>query len=307
MKVYVPFFICSIVFIVVIFFMYNPAYDYILKNNIYGYSTESFDVIVKEKLYLDKYYTYIDCHITNDEFDMENNEVYIKIDDCNIDIVKVNHLLKYYSKVDVFEMLTLEFDYTLINDDNYKEVLYLFDEEYFISNRLSRYLNFEGDDALINVNLNHDLIEYKDYTLVENISELVVVNKFNKLNDVNKDLSYCLGYYVYSADMCNNMKDFLSELKNSNISYTILKTYSRNDLFDEHATGLALDLDYDYSYDNLVEEIASRYGFIYRYKDEYNTVTSIVEQGHFRYVGDSSLEIYQLQLSLEQYIYYKSF
>ncbi|MFV0424007.1 MAG: hypothetical protein ACK5K7_00320 [Bacilli bacterium] len=158
---------------------------------------------------------------------------------------------------------------------------------------------------ILNVNLNHDLKEYTDYSIKNKVDELVVINKYNMLGDFNANLNYCMGYYVFSIEMCNNFKAFLEEISDVNISYEVIESFEKRDLFDEHATGLAINIQYDYNYNNLVEEIASRHGFVLRYKNEYFNVCGYEEEGHFRYVGDVSVELYNLQVSLEEYIYLK--
>ncbi len=306
MKVYVPFFIVSVCLVLFLSIFYNPALDFIVRRNIYSYSNESFEIILDKNLKVDKYYNYIDCNVGKKEFVDEYIWFYKEIDECSVEIEKVNYLLKWFDKNEVHGMINMNFDYTLINDENVKFVKQIIFDSDFDENKFERYLSYSGSKVILNVNLNHDLIQYKDYNEVNDINSLTIINNYNKVGGINYNFSYCIGYYVYNEEMCNGLQEFLEELRNHNVNYLVTKTVTYDDLFDEHISGLAIDIDYDNQYDGLVESIASRHGFILRYKQEYNDVVGHVEPGHFRYVGEKSLDIYSKQISLEEFVYFNS-
>lgn len=306
MKVYVPFFVISICMAIVLMFLYNPSQDFKVTNNIYSYSEESFAIINKKQLVLDRYYIYIDCHVGDKNFKEENISFYKNLSDCSLSIDKVNYLLKFFKNNDVEKMLEINFDYQLINEDNYKRVKAIIFDEKFESARFERYLKYDGEKRVLNVNLDHDVADYVDFKVVDKLSYLTVINKKNRLNSIDFNLSYCLGYYVFDEVMCNDFRLFLEELRSENVEYSIIKIFDKNDLFSEHSSGLAVDIKYDYELNNYVENLASKHGFILRYKSDYLNVTSYEEAGHFRYVGDKSTEIYELQVSLEEFVYFNS-
>lgn len=302
MKVYVPFFIVSLCCIIVIKSLYSPLDDFVIKKNMYNYSKKSYSEINRRNLKLDGYYIFIDCNILSKKFKNNNISFYKRLNKCEYDLDMVNYLLQYYNEDDALLMLSKEFNYELINKDNAQKVFNFVSDKKFIGENLQRYLMFNGNKVVLNVNLNYDLEPYQNYNEVLEVNELTIINKYNKLANLNK-LSYCIGYYVYSDDMCSSLKLFQQSLTNEGIDFSIEKVQSREDLFDEHATGLAVDLNYDYTYENLVESIAYKYGFILRYKESYRDILGDAENGHFRYVGKFSVEIYNSKLSLDEYKY----
>lgn len=302
MKVYVPFFIVSICIIVFAWFLYSPINDVEIKRNMYNYSNKSYEEIKNNKYNINKYYLYIDCHVNNKDFVEKNIEYYKVLSNCDGDINKVNYLVKYYKPGEVNRILYSDFDYKLITNKNYKDALKYITDKNFISENFNRYLSYDGSKSVLNVNLNYDLEPYQNYNEVNDVELLTVINKYNKLNNLNK-LTYCKGYYVYNSEMCDSLDLFFKELSKENIIYKVEKVHSREDLFDEHATGLALNISYDFSYENLVEKIAMQYGFILRYKDNYQDVLVDVENGHYRFVGEYSEEIYNSKLSLDEFNY----
>ncbi|MFV0499287.1 MAG: hypothetical protein ACK5NF_04550 [Bacilli bacterium] len=303
MKTYIPFFIISIFIIFVIYMNYNPANDFVIEENLYKYNNNSYQKIQELEIELDRYYEYIDCNILKDDFDVNNIGIYKKIRNCDVNLDKINHLTKYYSIDDIIKMVEIEFDYKLINKSNNRKFRKLFGDEYFIESRTERYLDYKGEDAILNVNLDYDLSAYDNYNTIYEVNELSIVNKYNKLNSANRNWTYCYGFSVYNNKMCNDLEKFFDELDSFNIKYTIVKTLDKGDLYDEHATGLAIDLDYKEEHDSTIEKIGSKYGFILRFKKEYSAIFKYEERGHFRYVGEKSNEIYKLQISLDEYNY----
>lgn len=87
-------------------------------------------------------------------------------------------------------------------------------------------------------------------------------------------------------------------------------TFSARPGYSEHQTGLAFDL--KHTNGTLVEtsdevkwikENAHKYGFIVRYTSDKQSITGFIgEPWHLRYIGDEATQIYQSNLSLEEYL-----
>ncbi len=283
---------------------YNRTADYQLVRNIYNYSDESYEKLVESNLAVDSYNAFIDCNINSEGFDYDNLELYLLLDRCS-DLDKVNQLKKFYSNEDVLLLTEIEFDYRLVTETNYLRVLDVVYDQYFKQENFSRYLVYEGQKIVMNVNLNHDLEKYGNYNVVNTIDELVIVNPYNKLVSASNNLYNCNGQMVYSYEMCENVKMFFNELVNENIAFTVVKSFDASNLFDEHATGLAIDLEVYDERIKQVESIASKYGLIFRYKPDYEDVISWGEDNvHLRYVGSSAIAIFTANKSLEEFLYF---
>ena len=110
--------------------------------------------------------------------------------------------------------------------------------------------------------------------------------------------------YEYQKNLYNNY------LKTDEVS--IVDTYSARAGHSEHQTGLAFDIynvKYPYTEFGNTEEFkwlkdnAYKYGFILRYKKEFEHITGYKEEPwHIRYVGNAAEEIYKSNITLEEYI-----
>ncbi len=284
---------------------YSSTIDYKLNDNVFNYSENSFKTLVKEDVYVNSYNEFVDCNVNKKGFDFSKLSLYFQIDTCR-NLEMVNKLSEFYDLKEILVLSEKEFDFSLINENNYLKVLLVVSDDMFKQENFSRYLDYEKDKAVLNVNLNHDLDEYSSYNDVSSVDELVVVNPYNKLVKANSNLYKCDNDLFYSFEMCQNVKMFFNELVLENINYNIIKAFDASNLFDEHATGLAFDLDVKSERISQVESIASKYGLIFRYKDNYSDVLSWGEkQTHLRYVGSVALEIYSQNISLEEFLYTK--
>lgn len=296
-----------VVNVIVIYFgiciFYSTTNDYQLVDNLYGYSDESFNALREKGVKLASYNTFIDCNASDDNFDVNNIELYTKLNVC-VDVSTINILQEYFSDIEIISIYEKSFDVSFLNEENKDKFYNIVIDENYQPNKLERYINYEGEKVILNVNLNHDLPMYYEYDIVDIVDELVVVNPYNRLFVANSNLYRCKGYYMYDLKMCENYLLFKNELEQENIDFKLVKTFSDLDLHDEHATGLAIDLEIVDERYNLVEKIGSKYGFVIRYKETYQNVTGVGEEvGHFRYVGTHASSIFEMNISLEEYVY----
>lgn len=299
------FYVFTIIVLVVIqyilvFSFYRDVSDYKLVDNIYGYSEDSYVALKELNLDVEEYNAFIDCNVNEVDFKVENYLLYQQVKSCDASLEKLNGLSEFYTNDVILEVYELEFDYNLISSENQETFLQIIKNQKYDSKKLLRYLSYSGGDIVMDVNLNYDLVPYSEYNIVRLDNELVVVNVYNKLTEYNKNTYYCEGNYVYSEEMCNQYELFKNALLQENISMYITKSLDSSDLFCEHATGLAIDIFANTDRWDLIVKIASEYGFIY-YVDDRGISCS--EVGHFRYVGSVSSQIYELQISLEEYLY----
>lgn len=201
----------------------------------------------------------------------------------------------------------------------------------------------DEETSVLLVNLDMDKAEYEDATIVEKFSNTMLVNKHRMLekdfvpdNLVNisetdassDDLKANRTAYVAFKQMKKEAENegyhlvinsaYRTYEDQEEISNTYLNLYGQNYVnkyvlksgYSEHQTGLAFDIgstdtkvfinsdEYTWIVDNCY-----KYGFIYRFKSEYETITGIRHEAwHYRYVGKKiAKEIYDKNLSLEEY------
>lgn len=139
------------------------------------------------------------------------------------------------------------------------------------------------------------------------ISEKALKNYIKMIDDLRKEglnVDLISGYrsYTYQKNLYNNYVKQDGVLK--------ADTYSARPGHSEHQTGLAFDLgkkgtylkETDKEYEWILKN-AYKYGFIIRYKKEFESITGYMfEPWHLRYVGKSSLDIYKKNITLEEYL-----
>jgi len=202
--------------------------------------------------------------------------------------------------------------------------------------------NIDSELVVIYVNIGLDKDFYEDVTTTDKFSYDMLVNKYHgvsenfipeNLVDVPSDYGKnqklneeALKAFIKMSDDCkaatnykllirSGYRDFEEQEKTYNTySKTFDKTYAENYVthpgFSEHHTGLAIDVKAEstdvfasskeskWAYDN-----AYKYGFILRYKKEYENITGIkYESWHFRYVGiDIATYIHDHEMTYEEY------
>lgn len=201
----------------------------------------------------------------------------------------------------------------------------------------------DEETSVLLVNLDMDKAEYEDATIVKEFSNDMLVNKHRMLEkdfipddlvsiseeDASSDDLQCnrTAYIAFKQMKKEAEKEGYHLVINSayrtyedqeEISNTYLSLYGQNYVdkyvlkpgYSEHQTGLAFDIgstdtnvfiksdEYTWIVDN-----SYKYGFIYRFKSEYEEITGIRHEAwHYRYVGKKiAKEIYEKDISLEEY------
>ena len=256
---------------------------------------------------------------------------YSKDDINNILKSASNESLKEFLEKDYIENISkfLEVDYSILtNIDRYIEY--------------QNKHNIDKELVVMYVNIGLDKEFYKDVSTTNEFSYDILVNKYHavsedfipenlvdvpseygknqKLNEealkafINMSQD-CKANTNYKLLIRSGYRDFKEQEKTYN-SYlkTYGKTYAENYVthpgYSEHHTGLAIDIQAESSnvFANSKEstwtyENAYKYGFILRYKKEYESITGIkYESWHFRYVGiEIAKYIYENPMTYEEY------
>lgn len=304
----------------------DVAIENILKNNLKkeilenGY-TETLDEIFKSKDYdLKNFnrYTKIKYHKLDNYTKIINQLIKKGYSDTDI-----NNILKNATNEEIKDFLDeeykkdiskfLQYDFSILNNLN-RYIAYQNEH------------NMDAELVVIHVNIGLDKKYYEDVTTTDKFSYDMLVNKYHgvtesfvpeKLVDVpetygtNQKLNEetlkafikmsndCKAETGYQLLVRSGYRDFKEQEKTYNLylkSYG--KTYAENYVthpgYSEHHTGLAIDIKAEsnnifsdskeskWAYKN-----AYKYGFILRYKKEYENITGIkYESWHFRYVGE---------------------
>ena len=176
------------------------------------------------------------------------------------------------------------------------------------------------DDILVLVNKNHQLYQKfipndlvvidSKYSTGKKLVKKEVKDNFEKLSQDAKTLGLTIKIESAYRDFEYQKKLYENYKKKYGIEYA--DNCSARPGHSEHQTGLAIDVcgsNGDYNLFEKSQEFlwmsqnAHKYGFILRYpKDKENITGFKYEPWHYRYVGDAALEIYENNLTLEEYL-----
>ena len=199
----------------------------------------------------------------------------------------------------------------------------------------------DKETVVINVNIGLDKDYYQDTDETHEFSFDMLVNKYHGLSDdftpldlVNVPANYgegeklnetVLKAFIKMSDDCKTNTNYKLLVRSGYRSYsdqeklynsylkTYGKTYTENYVthpgFSEHHTGLAVDIKAESSdvfisskESKWVYENAYKYGFILRYKKDYENITGIkYESWHFRYVGEIASYLQEHDMTFEEY------
>ena len=300
---------------------YNKTIDIIFNSE--DFNIKNYDIYVDLTYYeLDDYTKNVNTLIAKG---------YDKEDINNILKKANNETLKEFVDKDYIKDVSkfLEYDFSLLsNIDRYIK----YQDEH----------NMDAELVVIYVNIGLDNDFYKNTTTTDKFSYDMLINKYHGISDdftpenivdvpkgygENEKLNEeCLKAFIKMSDDCkaetgykllvrSGYRDIESQKKTYN-SYlkTYGKTYAENYVthpgFSEHHTGLAIDVraesadifasskESKWAYLN-----AYKYGFILRYKKEYENITGIkYESWHFRYVGEEIASyIHEHDMTYEEY------
>lgn len=201
----------------------------------------------------------------------------------------------------------------------------------------------DEETSVLYVNLNLDKEDYKDYVTVKDFSYTMLVNKHRKLtkNFNSNDLISISKDYASEKGLKGNrtavkhLEDMIKQAEKEGYGLVVnsaFRSYEDQDEivntykalygddyvakyvlmagFSEHQTGLGFDMgsksektfaqSKEYKW---VVENCYKYGFIYRFKPDYEDITGIKHEAwHYRYVGKKVAKyIYDHDISLEEY------
>ena len=157
------------------------------------------------------YYSKTLDNISNTKYFNKNNiNYYLEInykDEENF-LENINKLIEIgYSVNDINIIYEKLNDVTLITNRDYnKNITNILTSDYFKLDNLERYLDYKDDNAVLNVNMNLDYEFYTHDIEIDTIDNLVIVNKYYKLN---KD--YVPETYKLSSKYAINERQFLTK------------------------------------------------------------------------------------------------
>ena len=311
-------FIALGIFISIIMLIFNiDNISNYIKLNALNYSKDSIKLITDNELEIEKYSKTLDNIITTKHFDKKYLEYYLEIEyqeDENF-LNNVNRLInigynaneinKIYEKVN-----NLDF---ILNNSYNKNILNILNNEYYKEYNSEKYLQYDSDNIVIDVNM---YLDYDFYTYdinINDIDNLVIVNKYYKLdkNYVPKLVKVSKKYAINESQLLTKdakeaFEKMCEDARKDNIylysgsayrSYSYQNTLYTNRVksdgleyanktaakagYSEHQTGLAIDvlngkfeyLDSDDKEYDWLIENGHKYGFILRYPKDKEYIT----------------------------------
>lgn len=182
--------------------------------------------------------------------------------------------------------------------------------------------NLNTDDNTVTLSFKADVSDLEKYMNPENdlrdafINIISAENPANSPNDLYEvSQTSIISETQYLSEYASRALDalFMEMRANEFYSMAVYKAYAADDLSDEHASGLAVDMDTfgcvttDFQYQpefNWLQENAWKFGFILRYpKNKTKETDHAFEPWHYRYVGRyHAQKIHASGLCLEEYV-----
>lgn len=281
------------------------------------YSNDSISIIYKNKINIDKYSKTLDKIINTKYFILDNTNYYIDIDYKETDnfFDNINKLISIgYNTKEINIINNKLSNIDLILNNTYNKNLYdILNSDYFYLDNLERYLKYDKDNIVLNVNMNLDYEFYNHDIEANTTNYTMIVNKYYKLdktyipNLTTLDREYAVNdRQQVTPETKEHFQEMCEDAKKDNIyiysgsayrSYSYQNTLYNNRVkmegldyanktaakagYSEHQTGLAMDLmnkNYDYlsSEDTEYEWLINnsyKYGFILRYPKDKDNIT----------------------------------
>lgn len=265
----------------------------------------------------------------------------------NRDTTHKDLLNKGYTETDITILLDKlnEAEIENVINSEYNEYLpKVLSNKYYIPNNLQKYLelcktNNDIDDVIGIINTGADKEWYTFTKEVTNLSNSMLVNKFNYLpaDYAPDDIKNILTMYAYDGhsikdEVYDQFIKMWRDAKDEGLTLIINSSYrtfeDQEDIysgynddyasrpgFSEHQTGLALDIVTPGSIENGFENTdefkwlqknAHKYGFILRYPKNKEHITGYsYESWHYRYLGVTlATKVYESGLTYEEYYAY---
>ncbi len=240
-----------------------------------------------------------------------------------------------------------EFKIEQILNSEYNDLLpKIITAKYYIPNNYDEYIDYtlnnssqDVEDIIAIINTSSDNTFYTEDNEITNLSNNMLVNKFNYLpldyeasNLVNISTMYAYDNQVINSEVNDayvrmwkqaNLEDLVLIVNSSYRTYEEQKfqydnssdDYAARPRYSEHETGLALDI---ITYNNIGNEFASteeyewlinnsyKYGFILRYPEGKEHITGYsYESWHYRYLGiELATKVYESGLTYDEYYAY---
>ena len=283
------------------------------------YSNDSIKLIKDNEIKLDKYSKTLDKIIDTEYFTIDKLNYYLEINYQEKDnfFENINKLIDIgYNSEEINTIYNKVKNINLILNNQYnKNILKILNSDYYKEENLERYLNYnsDNDNIVLNVNMYLDYDFYSHDIKIDNVNNLVIVNKYYKLDNdyipelVKIDKKYAINNnQLLTSDAKNAFEKMCEEAKNDSIyiysgsayrSYSYQNTLYNNRVknngleyanktaakagYSEHQTGLALDilnkkfeyLDNDDKEFEWLIENSYKYGFILRYPEGKENIT----------------------------------
>ena len=281
------------------------------------YTSESISIINKNDIKVDKYSKTLDKIINTNYFILDNTKYYIDIDYKENDnfFENINKLISIGYNAKEINIINNKLDnIDLILNNEYNKNLYdILNSDYFYKDNLERYLKYDKDNIVLNVNMNLDYEFYTHDIEVTTKDSTMLVNKYYKLDktyiptlttldrayavndkqqvtpetkeafqkmcdDAKKDNIYIYSGSAYRSYSYQNIL-FNNRAKMEGLDYAN-KTAAKAG-YSEHQTGLSMDLmnkNYDYisAEDEEYEWLINnsyKYGFILRFPKDMDNIT----------------------------------
>ena len=281
------------------------------------YTSESISIINKNDIKVDKYSKTLDKIINTNYFILDNTKYYIDIDYKENDnfFENINKLISIGYNAKEINIINNKLDnIDLILNNEYNKNLYdILNSDYFYKDNLERYLKYDKDNIVLNVNMNLDYEFYTHDIEVTTKDSTMLVNKYYKLDktyiptlttldrayavndkqqvtpetkeafqkmcdDAKKDNIYIYSGSAYRSYSYQNIL-FNNRAKMEGLDYAN-KTAAKAG-YSEHQTGLSMDLmnkNYDYisAEDEEYEWLINnsyKYGFILRFPKDMDSIT----------------------------------
>jgi len=311
-------FIASLILITIIIigFNTNNIVEYFNLKSL-NYSNNSIKLIKENDLNIESYSETLDKIIDTEHFNKNNIKYYLEIEyqqKSNF-LENVNKLIKIgynsneintiYDKISNIDLL--------LNNDYNKNILNITNVDYYKEENLERYLNYEDDNIVLDVNMNLDYEFYSHDIEVSNVDNLVIVNKYYKLSKdyipelVTVNKKYAINerqqltkdtkdafekmcedariedIYIYSGSAYRSYS-YQNTLYNNRVKSDGLEYANKTAAkagYSEHQTGLAIDilngkfeyLDSDDKEYQWLIDNSYKYGFILRYPEGKEQIT----------------------------------
>lgn len=313
----------SIIFLTIVLLIFNlNNIIYYIKLNQLNYSKNSIKNIYNNNIEVKKYSLTLDKIINTNDFILDNTSHYQNItyiSKTNF-FKEINTLIeKGYNSNDINTIYQKLTDITIILTKDYNQnISTILNSKYFKLDNLERYLNYNKDNIVLNVNMNLDYEFYTHDIEITNIDNTTIVNKYYKLNStyvpnlVKINKKYAINdrqevteetknyfekmceeatkdnIYIYSGSAYRsyNYQNTLynNRVKKEGIEYANMTAEKAG--YSEHQTGLAIDLtNKNFNYLTETDEEykwliknSYKYGFILRYPDNKEAITAYLHE-----------------------------